>query len=173
MSWTLLGYSAGSWAAAALVVAVIVIVWLITSPVTSEPAQTASDSDGLIDGVRVRVDEDDGWTVTMSAACPSAAELFAHRPMIFFDRPVRALFGPLRRLDAPASYGAGWAFYGAPVQAAREIAGRLPPPGPWTRIELGDGVLEASFSGPGKMSSSRLREEAASFRALLGAVRGR
>lgn len=171
MNWSFLRYSADDWAAGAFVAALIFVAWLLTSPLAPDDAALNSE----VDGIRVRLDKDDEWTVTMSARCPLAAELFAHRPMASFDRPLRALFGPLRRLEAPASFGPGWAFYGASAPAAREIAARLPAPGgefPWTRIELRGGVLEASFSAPGNTPPSRLQDEADAFRALLGAVRG-
>ncbi len=173
--------------AAALMIGIIVIAWMIFTPVVRPslpgegkfglkliPGSGSMESyEGEVDGVRVHLEHDGDWTVTLEADCASAAELFAHRPMAAFDRPMRALFGPLRRLETPAAYGKGWAFYGSP--AASTIVSRLPGPStavPWSRIELGAESLTVTIECDGKMSLERLREQAAAFLELLGAVRG-
>lgn len=148
-----------------------------------------SSYEGGLDGVRVRLDHDDGWIATWKGECASDAELFAHQPMaaldlpvlslfaplVPFDRPLRALFGPLRRLETPGPYGKGWSFYGAPEAAAGRLASRLPGPGPaapWHRIELRGGFLEAALESDEEMSSERLQAQADAFRELLAAIRG-
>lgn len=136
-----------------------------------------SSYEGGLDGVKVRLDlaGEEGWITTWEGDCASGAELFAHRPVAAFDRPLRSLLGPLSRLETPGTYGKGWSFYGAPAAAAGLLAARLPgsgPASPWHRIELGGGRLEASLEGDGEMSRERLQEQADAFRELLAAVRG-
>lgn len=149
----------------------------------------SSTYEGGLDGVRVRLDRGDSWVATWTADCAGDVELFAHQPMaaldlpalavfaplVPFDRPLRALFGTLRRLETPVPFGKGWSFYGAPEAAAGRLASRLPGPGPvapWHRIELRGGVLEATLESDGKMSREKLQEQANAFRELLAAVRG-
>lgn len=178
-------YFAANWEVIALLLAIICVIYLIVSPADLprkdrfglkcvSRSEGYKSYEGDVDGVRVCLEYSDDWTVRLSANCGVVVELFAYRPMAAFDRPWRALFGPLRRIATPAMYGRGWAFYGSPPAAARGLSSRLPPPKveePWSLIELSEGRIEAALDCGGEMSRERLLEQVASFRELLDAVR--